>query len=413
MVRGGLRAEPGVLRELGDRLLRIGVRQTDSADERLRKRALVLTAASITVLGTVWTAIYLLLGLPLAAAAPFSYQVISLASLVWFARGGDFRMLQASQLGSMLVLPFVLQWSLGGFVNSSAVMIWAFTAPMGALVFAGPRRATWVFAGYLGLAGLSAVIDPWLAAHPPQLPDWLRLTFFLLNIGAVSTVTYAVLRYFVAARERAQAEAERLLHNVLPESIADRLRAGEQPIADDHPAVTVLFADVAGFTPLARQAGADEVIAILNRVFSGFDELASRHGLEKIKTIGDAYMAVAGVPSARPDHAEAAAAMAFDMLAETGRAGAEVGRSLALRIGIHSGPAMAGVIGQRKFAYDLWGDAVNVASRMESHGVSGRIQVSEAVVALLDGKYRFEERGVIEVKGLGEMRTFFLLGPAD
>ena len=193
----------------------------------------------------------------------------------------------------MLVLPFVLQWTLGGFESSSAVMVWAFTAPIGALVFYGPRPATWVFGVYLALTALSALIDPLVRPLAPPLPDGLRLVFFLLNIGAVGTVTYAVLRYFVAARERAQAEAERLLHNVLPPPIAERLRAGEELIADDHPAVTVVFADVAGFTPLARQAGADEVITILNRVFSAFDEIVERHGLEKIKTIGDEYMAVA------------------------------------------------------------------------------------------------------------------------
>jgi adenylate cyclase len=402
----------GPLRAGIQQLLRTGSRPTDSRDVRLRKEALVLLAAFITVMGTLWTATYLLLGLALSAAVPFTYQVVSVVSLAWFARTGNFDVLRASQIGCMLVLPFVLQWTLGGFENSSAVMIWAFAAPVGALVFYGPRQAAWVFAAFLALTLVSAAIDQLLVPLAPPLPDRLRLLFFLLNIGALSTVTYVVMQYFVAARERAQAESERLLHNVLPPPIADRLRAGESPIADDYAVVTVLFADVAGFTALTRNATADEVINILNRVFSEFDQLAEDHGLEKIKTIGDAYMAVAGAPAARADHAEAAAAMALDMLAAVERVGAEVGRPLALRIGIHAGPAMAGVIGRRKFAYDLWGDAVNVASRMESHGVPGRIQVSEAVVRLLEPRYRFEERGLIEIKGLGEMRTFFLIGRA-
>jgi class 3 adenylate cyclase len=228
----------------------------------------------------------------------------------------------------------------------------------------------------------------------------------------VASVVYAVLQYFVASRERAQAQAEQVLNNVLPEPIADRLRDGESRIADDYPAVTVLFADVAGFTPFARRAGAARVIDVLDDLFSRFDELAARHGLEKIKTIGDAYMAVAGAPTPRPDHAAAAADMALEMLEACVTVGRHTGEPLQLRIGLHTGSAMAGVIGRRKFAYDLWGDAVNVASRMETHGVPGRIHVSEVVQSELGGRYLFEDRGTIEVKGLGDMHTFFLVGRA-
>jgi adenylate cyclase len=402
----------GPLRRTFESLVRLGARPTDTRDERLRKEALVLTAAFITVMSTLWTGTYLVLGLPVSAAVPLAYQILSMIGLAWLARSGDFNLFRLSQVTSMLVLPFILQWSLGGFVNSSAMMVWAFASPLGALVLYNPRRAMWFMLGYLGLAVVSALIDPLLSAGAPPLPDWLRLLFFLLNIATLSTVTFAILVYFVGARERAQAEAERVLNNVLPQSIADRLRAGEQRIADDYPSVTVLFADVAGFTPLARRAGAERVIAILDNVFTRFDELATRHGLEKIKTIGDAYMAVAGAPRPMPDHAAAAADMALDLLDAVQSAADELAEPLAVRVGLHTGQAMAGVIGRRKFAYDLWGDAVNVASRMESTGVPGRIQVSDAVEEELRGRYRFEERGTIEVKGLGQMSTFFLLGRA-
>jgi len=402
----------GAGRGVVSRILRIGARPTDSRAVALRKGALVLISVSITALATIWTLTYLALGRPPAAAVPLVYQATSLASLVYLARTGNLDVLRFVQVGTVTVLPFMLQWTLGGFDNSSAVMVWAFAGPLGALVFYGTRPAVAFFAVYIGLTLLSGLVDPWLAAGAQRLPEGLRLTFFVLNVGGVSLVTYAVLQYFVAARERAQAESERLLHNVLPESIADRLRGGEATIADDHPGVTVIFADVAGFTLMARQKPAREVIAVLNEVFTAFDELAARHGLEKIKTIGDAYMAVAGAPDPRPDHAAAAADMALDMLAEVKRCAVSLGQPIELRVGIHSGPAIAGVIGRRKFAYDLWGDAVNVASRMESHGVPGKIQVSEQVRTTLDGAYRFEERGDIEVKGLGQMRTFFLLGRA-
>ena len=237
----------------------------------------------------------------------------------------------------MLVLPFVLQWTLGGFINSGAVMVWAFTAVLAALVLYPARQAVWVFAGYVALTIVSGVLDPVLSAGAPPLPADLRLLFFVLDIGAVSVVAYVVLQYFVAARERAQQETDRLLHNILPVSIADRLRGGEQRIADDYAAVTVVFADVAGFTPMAHSISADEVVAILERLFSAFDSLADRFGLEKIKTIGDAYMCVAGAPVTRPDHVRAAADMALAMIEETALASVELGRPLALRVGVHTG----------------------------------------------------------------------------
>ena len=399
-------------RRIVERTLALGARPSDSVDQRLRKGALVLISVSITVLATVWTLTYLALGLPLAALAPFAYQVVSVASLAYLVRTGDYKVLRFVQIAAILVLPFTLQWSLGGFENSSAVMVWAFAGPLSALVFYGPRGAIRFFAAYLSLALLSGVIDPLLSGVAPRLPDELRLAFYVLNIGGLSVVTFAVLLYFVHALEAERGRSERLLHNVLPPQIADRLKRGDELIADDHAALTVLFADVAGFTTLARRAQASEVIAILNRVFTAWDELAERHGLEKIKTIGDAYMAVAGAPASRPDHASAAADMALDMLVATADCAAALGQPIEVRIGIHSGSAVAGVIGRRKFAYDLWGDAVNVASRMESHGVPGRIQVSEAVRRALGGRYRFEERGPIEIKGLGEMRTSFLVGRA-
>jgi adenylate cyclase len=391
-------------------LLQLGSRPTDSRNDRLAKQALVMIAVLITVLAIAYVVTYLALGLPQSAAVPFTYQVVSVVSLVIFARTGSLPFLRLVQLIAMLFLPFALQWSLGGFVNSSAVMVWAFVAPIAALALYPPRVAVWFFAGYLGLTILSAVVDPALAAHEPYLADWLRLFFFMFNIGALSTVTYIVLQYFVASRARAQAQAEQVLHNVLPEVIADRLRAGEQRIADDFPLVTVLFADVAGFTPFARRAGAERVIATLDDLFTRFDELAERHGLEKIKTIGDAYMAVGGAPTPNRDHAAAAADTALEMLDAVKATSADIGEELNLRIGLHSGRAMAGVIGRNRFAYDLWGDAVNVASRMETHGAIGRIHVSEMVEQELRGRYRFEARGPIDVKGLGEMRTFFLLG---
>jgi guanylate cyclase len=391
-------------------LLAIGRRPADRPDDRLKKSALVMTSIAISVLAIFWVGMYLALGHPLAAAVPFSYQLFSVGGLVYLARGGDFRLFRITQMLAILILPFVLQWAVGGFVNSGAVMVWAFSAPVAALVLLTPRQAVLWFLAFLGLTVVSGFLDPLLAQNAVPLPTWLRLVFFVLDIGLVAGVAYAVLQFFVSAREQAQAETDRLLHNILPVSIADRLRGGEERIADDYPSVTVVFADLAGFTSMAHEISADEVISILDRAFTLFDEVAERYGLEKIKTIGDAYMAAAGAPNPRPDHVRAAADMALAMLDATAVCSREVGRPLAVRVGIATGRAIAGVIGRKKFIYDLWGDAVNQASRMETTGLPGRIQVTQAVKDALGDEYEFEERGMIDIKGIGEMKTYFLIG---
>ena len=213
-------------------------------------------------------------------------------------------------------------------------------------------------------------------------------------------------RLLLAEQER----SERLLLNVLPAPIADRLRQGEQVIADDFPEVTVLFADLVDFTRRSRDASPERVVQVLDDLFSALDTLAERHGLEKIKTVGDAYMVVGGLPEPRPDHARAVAEMALAVREEVPRHLDPGGRPLAVRIGIDTGPVVAGVIGRRKFSYDLWGDTVNTASRMESTGVPGCIQVTERAWRRLRDGYRLERRGPVEVKGKGEMVTWFLVG---
>jgi class 3 adenylate cyclase len=206
------------------------------------------------------------------------------------------------------------------------------------------------------------------------------------------------------------ARSERLLRNVLPDRIAERLKDRPIAVADRFEGVTVLFADIVGFTALSATLPPERLVEILNQVFTRFDELAARHGVEKIKTIGDAYMVVAGLPDPRADHADAAARMALDLRSALAELNRTTGHPLQIRIGLCSGPAVAGVIGIRKFAYDLWGDTVNTAARMESHGAPGQIHLTESTRLLLDGRYTFEDRGVIEVKGKGPMRTFFLQG---
>jgi adenylate cyclase len=210
-----------------------------------------------------------------------------------------------------------------------------------------------------------------------------------------------------------QERSERLLLNIFPQTIAQRLKYSSQIIADSFPAVTVLFADLVGFTQFAERMPPSDVVALLNQIFSMFDQLAEQHGLEKIKTIGDAYMVVAGLPEPRDDHARAIAQMSLDMQYALAQFNQQTGQTLNIRIGINTGPVVAGVIGLKKFVYDLWGDTVNTASRMESHGVPGCIQVTEATYECLKEHYQFEKRGLIPVKGKGQMMTYLLIGKED
>lgn len=210
--------------------------------------------------------------------------------------------------------------------------------------------------------------------------------------------------------EEEQEKSERLLLNILPKPIADRLKQGQNVIADSFPEVTVLFADIVGFTHLSDLVSPTVLVELLNDIFSAFDRLVEQYDLEKIKTIGDSYMVAGGLPLPRADHAEAIAAMALDMQQEIAKFQTEYVDPFYMRIGIHTGPVVAGVIGHKKFTYDMWGDTVNIASRMELHGIAGRIQVTEAIYQRLQETFRFEPRGYIDVKGKGQMKTYFLVG---
>src|SRR5436190_2538250 len=269
---------PGWLRQLGE----IGVLPSDSEEVRLRKAVLVLSSTLMASLAFVWVATYAVLGLWVSAAIPFAYQVASAVSIYTFWRTRRYRLFRRSQLWMSLLLPFALQWSLGGFENSSAVSLWALTSPFGALLFVGARQSIPWFAAFVGLIAVSAAIDPALAASAPDIPNGVVISFFALTILGVATTTYALLQYFVRGRERAladlaaehraleheQGKSERLLLNVLPEPVATRLKQDEGIIADAYSEVTVLFADIVGFTPLSGRLSAAEVVALLDRIFA-------------------------------------------------------------------------------------------------------------------------------------------------
>lgn len=387
-----------------ERFAGIGAMPDDSDDERIRKGALTLAVGMVSALTPIWVVTYLILDLPLSAAIPLAYLVISVISLAAFWRTKRFRGFRTTQLALLLCLPFALQWSLGGFVASSGVALWALTCPLGALTFAGTKQASPWFIAYVGLIGVSLALEPHLT--PADVPEAVEVASFAANVVGVSLTAYLLLQFFVREREREHARSERLLLNVLPAPVATRLKRDEGVIADRFESATVLFADIVDFTRMSSELPAYEVVRLLDAVFSDFDRLVEQRDLEKIKTIGDSYMVAGGIPIPRPDHVGAIADLALEMRRSVTR----YGEGVAVRIGIDTGPVVAGVIGRRKFIYDLWGDTVNTASRMESHGVPGEIQVTARVVDVLHAEYRFDLRGSIDIKGKGPTPVWLLRG---
>ena len=395
---------------------------TESAQrERLKQELLVTSSTIIALLGLLWGLIYLFVGAVGAGSIPIAYAAFSFASIGYYALTGRYHLFRFSQLLITLIFPGLLMLVLGGFVNSSGVILWSLTSPVGALLFDNWRKAAVWFLGFTLLVVLAGLADLGLLGLPllvqgPISPN-LIIVFFIMNLIGPSVVVFLLLTYFTRQRDRAhdrllaeQAKSDTLLLNILPQSIARRLKDGQQRIAECYDHASILFADIAGFTPLSVELGVERVVELLNDLHTGFDAIMERHGLEKIRTIGDGYMAASGVPTPRPDHAHALADAALEMIAFARDLSLKVERPVQLRIGINSGAIMAGVIGRQKFSYDIWGDPVNVASRMESHGLADCIQIAERTYDLIKDGFITTPRGTIEIKGKGEMKTWFLIG---
>ncbi len=397
------------------RLALVGADPLDDEDTRLRKALLVLIAILILPIALVWGTLYLALGAQSGYLAYLYFGVVLGATLI-FARTRDLGFLLRVQLLAILFTPTSSMIPLGGFLASGGVGLWGILAPLGALVFHDVQAGVRWF-----IAFLVVLLESGLAGEafggPSTLPAWFLSTMVALNVVVGGSIVFTLLAFFAKQRQDAlialrseQHRAESLLLNILPRSIAEKLKAEPQTIADQFTAASVLFADVVDFTPRSELLSPAQVVGVLDDLFSHFDVLAERYGLEKIKTIGDCYMVAAGVPTPRPDHARALALMAMDMLEAMGSGGAMGNLEMELRIGINSGPVVAGVIGRKRFLYDLWGDAVNTASRMESHGTAGHIQITRATYELLDDEFECEPRGRVTIKGKGEMETWYLVG---
>jgi adenylate cyclase len=400
-----------MIRRLTERVLasiaRIGSDPNDDDDVRLQKSLLVVCAFPFMFAGFAWGIMYFLFDEPLAGAIPFSYGIFSFLSILYFAWTRQYAFFRFSQLILILLLPFLLMVALGGFINGSSVILWALICPLGALLFDKPRRALPWFLAFILLVVLSGFLQPYvrLANH---LSSALVVFFFVINLFGVSSIVFLMVSYFVGQKNLFQQKSEALLLNILPKEIAAILKNESRTIADHYDEASVLFADMVGFTPLSAQLPPVEMVELLNEVFSYFDSLVDKYNVEKIRTIGDSYMVASGVPRGRHDHAQALVRMGLEMRDYISTHTFCHNQRVNFRIGINSGSMIAGVIGRRKFVYDVWGDAVNIASRMESHGLGGAVQITQATHELIKDEFVCEPRGTVNVKGKGEMDVWLV-----
>ncbi len=390
-------------------------RPGDSEDERLRHFFLVIIALIMSLGGLLWGALIWALGATWQTLIPFGYVAATALNLGLLRRHRQFGFTRAAQLGMSLALPFALQWALGGFEASGVMMLWSMLALVGALTVQNARSTLVWLVAFLGWTVLSVLIDPLVHRHVIAVTDRQQVYSLALNICVITSIVFGLMAYFVRSVERLSAALtvsnennQALVHRMLPVPIAERLRGGADIIADHLDATTVVFCDIVGFTRWAQEAPPIEVVDTLRRLFSAYDAATRAHGLEKIKTIGDAYMAASGVPVPQPDHLERAMALAADLVRIAATVQTPAGQPLAVRVGLGTGPVVAGVIGQDKVLYDIWGPTVNLAARLEASGEAGCVHVDAATRARLGPSVAAEERPPLTLKGLGEVRTYLI-----
>ena len=391
----------------------IGASLMEDDDSRLRRMIFIWASLAGVPSCAMYSLLYALFGAPLVATIMLGYMIICLFDLIVFSMTGrGFSPFLLFLTLSPMIASLLAEIILGGLMGSAMHVVWGLLTPLGALVVYGPKAARYCFAAYLGVLGLGAFLS-YSTAHPINVLDPRGISVMMgINIIGVSAFAFGILHYFVHQRDLAlgllrseREKSEALLLNILPKDIASILKNESRTIADHFDGASILFADVVDFTPMSAKMSPTELVELLNEVFSYFDTLVEKYDVEKIKTIGDCYMVASGVPRPRPDHAHVLARLALDMRAFVNQRpfGAY---KVSLRIGINSGSVVAGVIGRKKFIYDLWGDAVNTASRMESHGSDGSIQITRATYELIKSDFVCESRGTVYVKGKGEMEAW-------
>jgi class 3 adenylate cyclase len=412
------------------RLRNAGIEPADDEEVRLNKQLLMFATGLVSIAAMLWVSIYWMLGPRLPVTVPYLFQLALAGNVILYILTRNFDFFRLSQLGLFLFAPFVMQWSVGTFISASGIVLWGLLAPVGAILCFGVRESVAWFLAWVVMTILSGYFDYALVDYGTgfaPIPVRTSIVFFVLNFVSVATMIYMLLRFSIQEKRKTQnrledahkllqAEqdrSEKLLLNILPAPVALRLKNDEQTIADGFADATVMFADIVNFTQVAANMTPGQVFAMLNGIFSAFDDMAERYGLEKIKTIGDAYMVAGGINTANTDYSAAIADLALEMRTLLARDFAINTAHLEMRMGIGTGPVVAGVVGKRKFIYDLWGDTVNLASRITSEGVPGMIQCDTATYRRLADRFEFHEPQTIYLKGKGDMTVYRLIGRKD
>lgn len=416
------------LNGLSDRV----INEQDSEQDKLNKTLLIFACGLMGFGSILWLALYWAMGIKFSSTVPLTYLAISAASLAYYVYTLNFVVFRTTQVSLFLFMPFIMQWSIGSYVSSSGVALWALLAPVGVMIFQGAKQSLPWYAAYIVMTAISGFFDFWLTTGQESGVTMQSIAvFFTLNYAAMSTIMYLLISYFVRQRDKLQdavneqnvllrveqEKSESLLLNILPAPIARRLKDSQGIIADGFADVTVMFADIIDFTRLSEELPPKAMVELLNTIFSKFDSMAEFHRLEKIKTIGDAYLVAGGLlehdgvdfaVDAR-DYTSSSLKLALEMRQYMETLSKEKGMSLAIHIGICSGPVVAGVIGTRKFIYDLWGDTVNVASRITDEARSGIILVDATTYRR--SRQQFEFEGPINVvgKGKGNIEVYKLI----
>jgi class 3 adenylate cyclase len=407
------------------RLANAAIDVNDDEVMRLRKTTLLLASGLMNVAAILWLAIYWWMGLKLPTTIPLGFQVLSTLVVYTFLRTQNFELFRIVQLALFLFFPFIVQWSIGSFVSSSGIALLALLAPIGAMVCYGPRESIPWFVAFVVFTVVSGIFDFYLASGDSYgIPMRTIAVFFVLNFTIVATMMWLLLRYFVQQRDTLQEQLSRqhalveiernksdqLLKSLLPEHVAERLKRNPGTIADGFADVSVMVADVVGFTRLAEELTPKQMVSFLDSVFSRFDELTDKYALDKIKTIGDAYLVAGGLEGDDTDYVDRTANMALDMI-EIARTDPDLHRhGLQLHVAIATGPVIAGVISSKRIMYDVWGDTVNIAFRLTGEAANDTIVVDKTTYRRIGQRYKIEGEREVKVKGKDVMSIYRLAG---
>lgn len=384
----------------------------DSKDTVFRKSLILLIALTLCVCAVIWTGMYyLIFGWGLITFLPFLYFILVGSSIVAAHYLKNYLILIYTFIICMIWITAFIQWSIGSFDQSGFVSIWSFLGVMGAVIFLSRRHAIFSMSMFILVIVISALYEPALLGHQVYVSGSVRTLFYVMNIGMATIVVFAASLWFVKTIQDEKNNSESLLLNILPYDVAEELRQNGHANPKHFDNVSVLFTDFVGFTLISEKLTPTELVKEINYCFTAFDKIIEHHGLEKIKTIGDAYLAVCGVPTEYKEHAKSTVRAAIEIIGFVKQREMN-GGPFKIRVGINSGPVVAGIVGVKKYAYDIWGDTVNIAARMEQNSTDGKINISETTYDLVKNEFNCIQRGKIIAKNKGEINMYFVEEPS-